>query len=310
MAYQYFRLAPHDSAHEKRQYINEKVGAAIDAGPAGPSIQLLTQIRHIKALGLAVFFSKPALTPKSGNIIRWILRYGHPTLVRRLVEICQSEKITSPIAGLLTQANTDDILRFEHLQPEIQIISTRSKPRSALICFCGNALQLNIEVQLFHFLAARQFDRIIYLRDPQRQRFTRGLPPLMNSITELINWLSAYLPSRCKVSVIGTSGGGQAAIALAESHPAARVILFSPPFGFNDETDSVPKGTLATEQVRLFFANQNAIDIAAVAKWQHHQYADSLRILTTETHATLQYLTNQGRFNDVIAWLKGHKLEL
>ena len=164
----------------------------------------------------------------NSNLVSWLLSYGSPQLIQKLISELSRTGVDTKIITLDTIKNADPehILLKEYITPDIQIIQTVPHPKTALVCFTGNALNLNIPLQLFHILVHDQFDLIIYLRDPERQRFTKGLHGVAQNQAELNIFLRNQIPRNCHISVVSTSSGGYAAINFAEEVRANRVALF------------------------------------------------------------------------------------
>lgn len=85
------------------------------------------------------------------SVFEWAMNYGRPALVRRLIKALAASKPEHWALKIMERADSDLLLPRDRMTPDVQIMQTSaSPPKNALICFTGNALKLNMPVQLFH----------------------------------------------------------------------------------------------------------------------------------------------------------------
>jgi hypothetical protein len=239
------------------------------------------------------------------NLIDWILSYGHSKLINRLLHSLAEVQPQQRSLQLVKNADSADLLPKEYISPDIQIIQSTPHPRRALICFCGGAHRLNMPVQMFHFLAAKRFDLILYLRDFQKQSFNLGITGIANNFSELALFLRQQIPSNCQVAVLGTSTGGFAAARLTEQIQVERLALFSSPFMFKNIDSLTQPANLSLEKVRLYFANTNLQDIKFADRWSKHGFGACCHWFNTADRGTLRNLFLQNKMDMLLNWLQG-----
>jgi hypothetical protein len=239
------------------------------------------------------------------NLIDWILSYGHSQLMSRLLHSLAEVEPQQRSLRLIKSANDADLLPREYISPDIQIIQSTPHPKTALICFCGGAHRLNMPLQMFHFLAAKQFELIIYLRDFQKQSFNFGITGIAKNFPELALFLRQQVPSNCHVAVLGTSTGGFAAARLTEQLQVNRLAVFSSPFMFNNIDALTRPGDLSLEKVRLYFANDNSHDIKFADRWRKNGFDSCCHWFTTEDRGTLRNLFLQDKMDMFLKWMLG-----
>lgn len=239
------------------------------------------------------------------SVLVWAASYAHPALLKRIIKsLVEVTNTNDWILEIGKRANPDLLLPREHVTPDFQMMSvSRSTPKSVLICVTGNALRLNMPIHVFHLAAADRFDVLIYLRDPGKQQYIAGIQGLGRTVDELVESLRAYIPPRCRISVLGTSGGGIAAARIANGLHASRLMLFSPPLSF--------KGVMAVEDggldnvgsAKLFFAQHNSRDARLAKDWQATRAALAIEFVDSDSHGTLSHLASRGRLDSLIDWL-------
>jgi hypothetical protein len=236
----------------------------------------------------------------------WALCYTSPKVLRRWIDALAERPPHSGVLGLIQRADPSLLLPRDYIAPDLQRFQrSTAKPKTALVCFTGNAQRLNMPVQLFHILAIHAFDLVIYLRDEKKQRFIDGIPGLGTSLEELGDTLSELIPSGCHTAILSASSGGVAASRIAETLAADRMALFSPEFAFKNVTAIGDQTKMSTENTRLFFARTNAGDVRLAAQWNNSHLGDSTRWLDTRTHGTLTHLVYAGNFQALADWLGG-----
>lgn len=303
MEYEFFRSQPADEDEQRRrQHVSlleslltdEESPAADNPDFQRPSlVNDLQRLLHSPELGLDL------------RLIKWVLVNGSPALVNRLILISRQRKGRHPILGALSKSDAALLLPSEHLCPDLQIATLNQPVKTVLLCFSGNALKFNIPVQLFHLVAVGHFDQVVYLRDRQRQRFTKGIPGLANSMAELNEYLARRIPAGSFMSTLGVSSGCTAALHFAERHNAGRAALFSPQFKFKWLKGSGSKYSLQAEQLRMYFAEHSQIDQGLHKQWSKTRYAASCRKIDSSSHGTLNKMFESGDLTNVFRWLRG-----
>jgi len=237
----------------------------------------------------------------------WALCYTSPKVLRRWIDALAERPPQSGVLGLIQRADPSLLLPRDYIAPDLQRFQrSTAKPKTALVCFTGNAQRLNMPVQLFHILAIHTFDLVIYLRDDKKQRFIGGIPGLGTDLEELGDTLLEMIPKDCHTAVLSASSGGVAASRIAEALAADRMALFSPEFAFKTIVAISDKTKMSSENTRLFFARSNAEDVKLAAQWSESHLRDSIRWLDTRTHGTLTHLVYAGGFRGLANWLGGH----
>lgn len=296
MQYSYVKSGP--LSDEEKRRLRVTVGAYL---------RLAGVIRHPSQRPL-VNLLLALLTPQTRadpRVLDWLIAYGTPRLIARLREALVGGGSEQWAIRALLRIPTDQLLPREYITPDYQQFQTRSHPRTALVCFTGNALRLNVPVQLFHCIAANRFDLIIYLRDFKRCSFTQGIPGIARDQDELHALLRSRIPMDCRIAVIGTSGGGFAAVRFAERVGAERLAMFSPPLRLKDERAVEGEARVPPENVRIYFAGMNQGDRAFASDWSSTGYASSTRLFATDSHGTLRYLLGCEQGDALLNWLLG-----
>jgi hypothetical protein len=239
-------------------------------------------------------------------IVDWALCYTSPKVLRRLMNALAEQPARSGALGLIQQGDPSLLLPRDYITPDLQRFQrSHAEPETALVCFTGNAQRLNMPVQLFHILAIRTFDLVVYLRDDKKQRFTGGIPGLGTDLEELGDSLSDMIPGGCHTAILSASSGGVAASRIAEALTIDRMALFSPEFAFKNISAISDETKMSAENTRLFFARNNAGDAKLAAQWSKSHLGDSIRWLDTRTHGTLTHLVYAGDFQALANWLGG-----
>lgn len=241
------------------------------------------------------------------ELLSWLFSYGSPELLGRLIESLARKKTNHRELHALLRGGTGSLLPREYITPYLQKVQIRPDPKTALVCFTGNAYRMNLPVQLFHCLAAGQFDQIFYLRDPEKKFFTQGLRGLSTSLDGLIAEIRRQIPPDSHVAVISTSGGGFAAVRFAEAARASRLAMFSPILKTKDDVAVSGPAKISPADTRIFFAIDYERDVAFASDWAGTGYATSIRWFDSDSHGTLRYLFNHGQVQPLIDWLRGGK---
>ena len=263
--------------------------------------------RHLLTNKLIAFLESPE-SHASSELFNWLLAYGTPALITDMIHHTSSfTSAQQADLDVMRHHGIERLLPRDHISPDLQLWQSNDKPQNALICFTGNARKLNIPVQLFHCSVARHFDLIIYLRDPSQRLFTQGIPGLAKDINGLGNYLRSQVPQDCQTSIVGTSGGGYAALAVAEQLNAHRTALFSPPLNYQGTKIIGQHKGVPIQHVRLYFARQNLRDVNWANDWKNTEYRHAVRWLQTDSHGTLAYLYRSGNFDHCLSWLRADK---
>lgn len=232
----------------------------------------------------------------------WLYCYASSDVVRRLVRDGQRPLLPDMDLRLADAAALDHLLPQERFTPALQTYVRSEGPRT-LICFTGNGQKLNVPVQLFHVLACPYFDRVIYLRDAQRQNLTQGIPGLASDFDELVDVIGSHLPPNPQVSVISASSGGFAAMRYAQRVPVHRVALFSAPMFAKERSSLDERVQLDLSRLRLYFGESCRIDKKFRAPWKKTVYRHCFHLIETESHATLTHLLANGSIHELLGWL-------
>ena len=232
----------------------------------------------------------------------WLYCYAGSEVLRRLLRdgtrsLLPDLELKLPDAGALQH-----LLPQERFTPALQVYATSDGPRT-LVCFTGNGQKLNVPVQLFHLLACPWFDRVIYLRDAQRQNLTQGIPGLAPDFDGLVDVLSRHMPAQAQISVLSVSSGGYAAMRYAQRVPVHRVALFSSPLIVRERSSIDERVQLELSRLRLYFGDSCHFDKKLRAPWKKTVYRHCFHLIETESHATLTYLLANGAYEELFAWL-------
>lgn len=232
----------------------------------------------------------------------WLYCYASSDVLRRLVRQGQRPLLPDMDLRLPDAAALDHLLPQERFTPALQTYVRKDGPRT-LICFTGNGQKLNVPVQLFHLLACPWFDRVIYLRDAQRQNLMQGIAGLASDFDELVDVIGSHLPPKPQVSVISASSGGFAAMRYAQRVPVHRVALFSAPMYAKERSSIDERVQLDLSRLRLYFGASCRIDKKFRAPWKKTVYRHCFHLIETESHATLTHLLANGSIHELLGWL-------
>jgi hypothetical protein len=294
--YSYIKSRPLNDNEKRNLYIS----VATQLHLTNPNLES-SQNRRVNSL--LSFLSSPN-TKINRNWVNWLLSYGKPRLIQELISSLSRTADTNQIVlDTIKNANPRHLLSKEYILPDIQRIQIKPHPKTALVCFMGNALKLNIPVQLFHILVADRFDLIIYLRDPEKQCFTSGIHGFSQNQVELNIVLRREIPTDCHIAVLGTSSGGYAAAKFAEDVQANRLAMFSPPLLFKNVTAINSPTKMHLDNVRLYFGCKNKMDLKLASEWSNTDYSPSIRWFNTKSHGTLEHLFQHGQINSLFEWL-------
>lgn len=253
-----------------------------------------------------VAFAREPLRENQESVFKWAMNYGSPALVRRLIKSLAASRPEHWALKIMAQSDSDLLLPRDHMTPDVQIMQTSAcSPKNALICFTGNSLKLNMPVQLFHCAVVGKFDLLIYLRDKERKRYAAGIPGLGESLEELATGLADRLPrGNCRVSVLGTSGGGVAASCVANKLHARRLALFSPPSLSKSPCPAPFLSVKNVNDVRVFFARRHPEDQRRAGEWRKHVSGlPQIEWLNTTDHGTLHELAATEGLDTIGDWL-------
>lgn len=264
-----------------------------------PSLSERYRIGYLAKLIRAI---EPPPNPADRNLWDWLYCYSGPEVLRRLLRDGAGSLLPHVEIKLRDADALNHLLPQEHFTPEFQVY-TKAAGRRTLVCFTGNALKLNVPVQLFHLLALDWFDSVIYLRDTQRQFFTRGISGLASSFEALTELIGQHLRPGAEVSVLGTSSGGYPAIRYAQRAQARRVALFSPPMFFRNVSALDHRRLIDANNVRLYFADSCKADARFRSSWEETDYRSSVHMIATTSHSTFSDLLTKGGTDEMFAWL-------
>lgn len=232
----------------------------------------------------------------------WLYCYASGDVLRRLVRDGERSLLPDMDLPLQDVGVLDHLLPQERFTPALQTYVRSEGPRT-LICFTGNGQKLNVPVQLFHLLACPWFDRVIYLRDAQRQNLMEGIAGLASDFDGLVDVIATQLPPNAQVSVISASSGGFAAMRYAQKVPVHRVALFSAPMIAKERCSIDEHAQLDLSRLRLYFGESCRIDKKFRAPWKKTVYRHCFHLIDTESHATLTHLLANGSIYELLGWL-------
>jgi hypothetical protein len=232
----------------------------------------------------------------------WLYCYASSDVVRRLLRDGTRPLLPDLDLKLPDADALQHLLPQERFTPALQVYATSDGPRT-LVCFTGNGQKLNVPVQLFHLLACRWFDRVIYLRDPQRQNLTQGIAGLAADFDALVDVLSRHIQPDAQVSVLSVSSGGFAAMRYAQRVPVHRVALFSSPLIVRECSSIDERVQLELSRLRLYFSDSSHFDKKLRAPWNKTVYRHCFHLIETDSHATLTNLLASGAYQELFAWL-------
>lgn len=113
--------------------------------------------------------------------------------------------------------------------------------QTAIVSFAGRkGMKGGIPTFEFSSIMSGIHAHKIYLRDPHKIWYQKGIPGIGNDIDEIAEWLDAFL-NRCgarRTVFIGNSAGGYAALVLGALLSADRVHAFGPQTRLTDPKDS------------------------------------------------------------------------
>lgn len=297
MQYAYLKSRPLNE--EERRRLRISVGTALRLKGA-----ITRPCRNRISSQLAAFLDKPSDGVKN-ELLSWLLSYGSPQLLDILLDSLAAHGTRRRELAAFSQAGSRHLLPREYITPDFQRVQNAAQPQTALVCFTGDSLRLNMPVQLFHSHVAGRFDLILYLRDAEKQLFTRGIQGMAASMDELFAELRRHIPAGCHLAVLSASSGGYAAARFAEAAGARRLAMFSPPLKFRDVAAVSGPARMPPSDARIFFARTNEGDVRFASDWAGTGYADAIRWFDTSSHGTLKYLFAQGESQSLVDWLRG-----
>jgi hypothetical protein len=300
--YDYFKAS--ELSQEERKRLRVMVRTQLQLKDSGNGASAAVDSRIV---GELLNFIRSPVKNYSKEVCYWLLSYGSPKLLSEVIGRSRDLRAgNNRILHLIRKAGTDKLLPRDYIAPDIQRWQSCDNPRKALICFTGNAQRLNMPVQLFHCLVADEFDLILYLRDPAKRQFTHGVPGIADDIRSLSRYLRNRIPGDCKISVIGTSGGGYAAAEFSRWVKVDRMALFSPPPASKGVPVDIDPMVTPASRVRIYFACDHPKDRNWADSWSRTEYSGSLVWLKTDSHGTLGSIAWHGEFQNMLAWLSGN----
>lgn len=232
----------------------------------------------------------------------WLYCYASADVLRRLLRDGKGPLLPDIDVRLPDPATLDRLLPLERFTPDVQVYARPGGDR-ALVCFTGNGQKLNVALQTFHLLACGWFDRVIYLRDKQRQCFTMGIPGFAADFDGVAERVGRLLEGSTQVAMLAASAGGYAAMRYAQKVRAQRVALFSPPMTFKGRSSIDERVQLDLDRLRIYFADASPVDKKFRAPWKKTVYRHCFHMIGTDTHATLTELLIRGGLDDLFSWL-------
>lgn len=295
--YSYFRVSPLTPDEQTRGRILAEVWSAIERGVSGDGThQMVPMI--LDALG-----RPPCIA--NWTVWSWVYSFGDVPLIRRMT----AEGARPFVPGIACRGNAkdalDSLLPFEHLTPDLQLFASSDNCKRTLVCFTGNDLRLNVPVQLFHLIAFGIFDQVIYLRDRQKQFFTKGMQGIAETFEDLCECIRDFAGRSGQLAVLGTSSGGYSAIRFAEKVRAERTLLLSPPMKFKGVPAIHGNGILDPSALRLVFSNDNDMDRKFWSEWSESRYLGCVEWVRVPSHATLWACIRSSRIDGLLSWLAG-----
>lgn len=189
-----------------------------------------------------------------------------------------------------------------------------------LIVFGGMATRPSMPPKEFFASFSERHINIIFVKDFQQCWYQNGLMGLSDDMESTVDYLKSLIPSRTKkLTCLGTSAGGYAAIRIGVDLNASRILSFAPQtniskavfnkfksldsrsneMNFKDELDlslflesSDYKG-----KIDLFFGDQNQSDKAAAENVA--DYVD-LHPFPTQDHNVASYLKSNELLSDIL----------
>lgn len=246
----------------------------------------------------------------NASSVDWLLCHAPPALLRQFILRVQRRTFRRGLLSLVGNMQPDTLLPREHITPDWQIVLGKPRPASALVALTGHALRLNIPLQLFHSLVARDFDAFVYLRDTSRLHFRSGVAGFGDSASAVASRLRQELATCTHVALLGTSSSANATLEIALSLGAHRTALFSPDLLNDMPEDFVRRIDDHTGEIQTFFARQSRQDRELARGWEAAFPRHPPRWLSRSSHGTLAHLVHAGEFPYLRSWLAGGDMDL
>jgi hypothetical protein len=205
-------------------------GASVILHPDNPEIHSVSQFNHLAHLSGSVTLGVRDALFTADQLIRHgcydracrvidsvaACGYRNETLNRRLEMLAKAAEQVRAIAGL-DAVLTDSCMVKKLLSFRSCILGAGGAPNRLVIVYSTAWNNFDISFPFLHGLIASRADCIVYVKNPRRGMYATGNDLYGSSIDEMsssICGLIAYMkPSR--VTVLGFSGGGYAALHLA-----------------------------------------------------------------------------------------------
>jgi hypothetical protein len=180
--------------------------------------------------------------------------------------------------------------------------------KKILVCFTGQTGMMDMPIPCFHSVAHHVFDTIVYIYDPERNRYIERLGDVKTAIEKLCTKLESE-----QIYFAGVSDGGAAALWMHLQSPHSKGVLATSPTirthqGLIELLADASKEHWSA--ARIFFATGNAIDR------ENHRLVNSRLDFETQTnqifnlnwasqaHASLGTLTSLGCLGNQLLWLR------
>jgi hypothetical protein len=151
---------------------------------------------------------------------------------RKLLAVCRQLQRWGIVGQLERYARTapGDEIRPDFADESSVLLARRPGASRVILVFTGNARQVWISLHLLHQVLPREDCHIVYLRDSRGQCYLRGVEGLGGDYDETLAGfrdLMASLEAR-RLYVIGSSGGGYAALRYGLDLGARAILAFAP----------------------------------------------------------------------------------
>lgn len=313
MAYEFRKSRPLNDRELRRLRFSVRLAMKLREAGEGAPPRLTVEpamrpggARRQRLLRDLFFAGAGAEAPVSATVLDWALCYTPPRVLVRLFATLCGGAAAGPVIDAVAATDPGLLLAREHITPDYQAFRhVRNEAPRVVVCFTGNAYKLNVPVQLFHCLAVKAFDQLVYLRDDRKQQFVDGVPGLGDDPDALADALAERIPRGAHVAIVATSSGGLAATRTADRLGAARVALFSPTFSYRGESAEAAARRLDPANVRLYLAAGNTMDAGLARAWSASGLAGAIREVDSASHGTLSYLVRTDLAGELLGWLAG-----